>query len=327
MEWGQAGCWGSEGKLEGCLGSAKKAEEERGTGGTGLEPRRWKDRPLRSEREKRESSGQTPCAQGEEREQRRRAKAEPPAARLQIRRGEPGAGGAGRVLSEGRSGTWRGPARRRRRWARRAGCAPATTASTTASWSPSRAPGAGRRPRSATAAASQTSSTAAASRAATSPTSTATCGASGGQGRRLAGRGGGEATAKGSATSGGGKAPASPRPAQGGPSGRTRSLLDRKGSAEKTPAGSEMPREPGLLGRGSDSGRQRCESALGPQARRAREERGLCARGAPSQPGGPGSVPRQPRGSGLLFTLPRVQTQAGDSSAWQTRHAHNLRRF
>lgn len=98
-------------------------------------------------------------------------------------------GSRGRVQSEDRSRAWCGPARSRLGWARRAGCARATTVSTTASWSPSSVPGAARRPPSSTAAASQTSSTAAASRAATFPTSTATCGVSGGQGRWLAGRG------------------------------------------------------------------------------------------------------------------------------------------
>lgn len=61
----------SEGKRTGCLESA------------GQEAQGWHlaggrtDRSVEREREQRESSDQTPCAQGEEREQRRRAKAEP----------------------------------------------------------------------------------------------------------------------------------------------------------------------------------------------------------------------------------------------------------
>lgn len=122
--------------------------------------------------------------------------------------------------------------------------------------------------------------------------------------------------------------PHDPPPTPGGPHPRrTGSPQTGEGSAEKPPAGSEMPRrgegggEPGLLGRGSDSGGQRCEPAVGPQARRAREERGLCARGAPSSPAGasPERIalpsPRGPVPGGRLLWLA------------ESRQADNLRRF
>lgn len=74
-----------------------------------------------------------------------------------------------------------------------------------------------------------------------------------------------------------------------------------------------MPREPGLLTQGQAFATPSVNSLGTPGEARGRSA-GSAPRAHSAGPYRSGSVPRQPRLSGLLFTLSRDQSQAGDSA-------------